>query len=141
MKPADEIHIIAYAPGNLLGGVHMGIHKPGQHIPALQVNDLRVGLHQPGVNLTDRRNAVILHQHAATVKNGVLLIHGDDVTVLQIGLHEIPPSRYLSSCFVNDILTLQPITVIGSSPNFDFSGFSGVLTKSWRYIAGKWEVL
>ena len=140
MKPADEIHIIAYAPGNLLGGVHMGIHKPGQHIPALQVNDLRVGLHQPGVNLTDRRNAVILHQHAAAVKNGVLLIHGDDVAVLQIGLHEIPPSRYLSSCFVNDILILQPITVIGSSPNFDFSGFSSVFTKSCRYIPEKWEV-
>ena len=115
MKPADEINIIAYSAGNLLGGVYVSVHKPGQYILALQVNDLRVGLHQPGVYITHRRNAVILHQHAATVKNGVPLIHGDDVTVLQIGLHEIPPSRYLSSCFVNDILTLQPITVIGSS--------------------------
>ena len=130
MKPADEINIIAHSAGNLLGGVYVSVHKPGQYILALQVNDLCVGLHQPGVYLTNRRNAVILHQHPATVKNGVLLIHGDDVTVLQIGLHEIPPSRYLSSCFVNDILTLQPVTVIGSSPNFDFSGFSSVLTKS-----------
>ena len=67
MEPADEINIIAYSPGNLLGGVYVSVHKPGQYILALQVNDLRVGLHQPGVNRTDRRNAVILHQHAAAV--------------------------------------------------------------------------
>ena len=67
VEPADEINIIAYSPGNLLGGVYVSVHKPGQYILALQVNDLRVGLHQPGVNLTDRRNAVILHQHAAAV--------------------------------------------------------------------------
>ena len=86
MQPADKIHIVADTAGYLLRGVDVGIHKSGQNIFSAQVDDLRVGRDLRRIDPADRRDAV-----PAAVKPGVVLIHGDDIAVLQKSLHVLPP--------------------------------------------------
>ena len=91
VQPADKIHIVADTAGYLLRGVDVGIHKSGQNIFSAQVDDLRVGRDLRRIDPADRRDAVVFHEHPAAVKHGVVLIHGDDIAVLQKSLHVLPP--------------------------------------------------
>ena len=86
VEPGDEVHVVAHAPADLLGGVDVGVDKAGQDVLAAQLNDFRVGLHQGGVHLAHSDNLVVLHQYAAAVIYGVIGVHREDVAVFQISL-------------------------------------------------------
>ena len=91
VQPANKIYIIAHAARNLLGGMDVRIDKAGEYILPLQVDHLGIRLNQLRIYLANRQNAVVFHQDAAAVKNGIGLVHGNDIAVLQICLHAHPP--------------------------------------------------
>ena len=69
----------------------MRIDKAGENIFPLQVDDLSIRFQQLRIHFADRHDAVVLYQDTAAVKNVIGLVHRNDIAVLQIGLHELPP--------------------------------------------------
>ncbi len=83
MQPGHEIHIVTYAAADLLGSVHMCVHKTRQNIPAIQFYHFCVRSHHYRINLAYRFDLIIFYEDAASViYSFTILSHGDYVTVL-----------------------------------------------------------
>lgn len=97
VEPGDKGHVVSNAPADLLGGMHVGVHKSRQDVFALEVYDLRVRAYQRRVNLAHRQDGIVLHQQAAAIVNLHIGAHGEDIAVFQICLrHACRPPGYIS---------------------------------------------
>ena len=87
VQPGDEVHIVADAAADLLGGMDMGVHKAGKDILSVQIHDLGIGSHQCGIHLAHGFDLVVFHEDTAAVIHGLMAFrHGHDITIFQQNL-------------------------------------------------------
>jgi hypothetical protein len=91
MQPGLEIYVIPDSAANLLGGMDMGIHKSRKDIVTIEFYNFCIGFYQGGIDNTHGKDPVIFNQDISPVIYLVLLIHGEDVALLQ---------EYLTHCFL-----------------------------------------
>ena len=83
MQPCYEVNVIADTAADLLRSVDMGIHKAGQYIFTMQVDNLCIGLYELRIHFTHSLDTVVFYQHTAVVVDQVNIVHCNDITVFQ----------------------------------------------------------
>ena len=114
LRPGQQIHVICKSPGKLLGGVGVGLTRPGMMVFPVQS---RISSQSGSLKMANAMDAVILNEDISLAVNPTAVVHGKNHGVFQKNFHK----SWSSWCGVPEKLRIICILEIGFSISENFA--------------------